>query len=356
MNQFVDKKPVNYQHRVSEDTLVKNRYYVLKKLGDGCYAKVFLVQDIKTEEVYALKAIRKIHFKSNSKLRYMLDKEAKIHRSSIHPNIVRLYDYFEDKDYVFFLLEYCYPGELFDILYDETDHGFDEYIAADFVYQVVQAFIYLRSKNVIHRDLKPENLLINEEGNLKLADFGWATFKKGSSVVGSTHYNSPEMLRYKMYDYKSDIWSIGVLIYELVCGDQPFRGKGKSSKEKEKATERLIKQCRIKRSKYTESISDEAMDLILQILQLDPSRRPDYEDILNHPWMVNYGPREDGTLRVKRKRLVRARARTTSKGYLGHSRSRSIERSLERTENEEEESDDEESNEDSSSSDEEEST
>lgn len=275
-----DFKP--YNGRVKEDTLVKDRYYVIEKLGDGCYAKVFLVQDIHSDEVFALKAINKVHFKSNSKLKYMLDKEAKIHRSLKHPNVCKLIDYFDDKNYVFFLLEYVFPGELFEILYKKK--GFKEKDAADYAFQTALALKHCADNGVIHRDLKPENLLLNERGEIKLADFGWATYKFGSSVVGSVHYNSPEMLRYKKYDFKADVWALGILIYELLCCEQPFRGSGRNHKDKERNTEKLIKSCRLRETKYTRKLSRPAWNLIKRILVEDPKSRPTYDEILNDDW------------------------------------------------------------------------
>lgn len=282
-----------YQKVIKPDTLVKDKYYVLEKLGDGCYGEVYLVQDIKSKDgdIYALKSIQKKHFKGNRKLPYMLDKEAKIHRALNHPNIVRLYDYFEDDKYVFFLLEYITPGELFNILYEKDQ--FTEEEGASIVYQTAQALKCCQQHNVIHRDLKPENLLMSTDGTIKLADFGWATYRAGESVVGSVHYNAPEMLRYKRYDYRSDIWSLGVLVYELLCGEQPFKGKkkpGQSRKERERETELMIKGRMLRKTKYYQRLSPEAKDLIETILRLDPSKRPSYEQIFAHPWMQKYCP------------------------------------------------------------------
>jgi len=271
-----------YSGRIKEDTVIKNQYYVIEKLGDGCYAKVYLVQDINTDEVFALKAINKVHFKSNSKLKYMLDKEAKIHRSLDHPNIVELKDYFEDDNYVFFLLEYVFPGEVFEILYKEK--GFSEKKAAKYIYQTTLALKHCHQHKVIHRDIKPENLLLNEKDQIKLADFGWATYGTGKSVVGSVHYNSPEMLRYQTYDHRADIWAIGILIYELLCCEQPFRGSGRNRKDKERETERMIKRCRLQENKYTRRLSKQAMNLIRRILVADPKKRPSYDQILADPW------------------------------------------------------------------------
>lgn len=322
-----EKEFTKYKDRIKVDTLVKDRYYVLEKIGDGCYAKVFLVQDTKESDgsIFALKAIRKVHFKNNKKLPYMLDKEAKIHASLDHPNVVKLHNYFEDKNYVCFLMDYISPGEIYPILYEQD--GFSEHEAADYFFQIIQALKYCQSKNVIHRDLKPENLLLTEDGQVKLADFGWATYKKGSSVVGSVHYNAPEMLRYQSYDYKSDIWSMGVILYELLCCEQPFRGKGKSDKEKERATERAIKSGKYKVSKYFNRLSKLAQDLIKKLLVLDPDQRFDYDQILAHQWMKQYAPQYQNNGQVGEKSR---KSRSRTQGSERISRERSIERDLER--------------------------
>lgn len=280
MNDDEEIKP--YEGKITEDSMVGDKYYVVQKLGDGCYAKVYLVQDTTNDRVYALKAINKKHFKTNYKLRHMLDKEARIHGMLNHPNIVKMERYFEDKNYVFFLLEYVHPGEIFPILYEKK--GFSEARTAGYIYQVIQALKYCQSKDILHRDIKPENLLLNEKGIIKLADFGWATVGNGNSVVGSVNYNSPEMLRYEKYDYRSDIWAVGVLIYELLCCQQPFRGVGRTRNEKEKDTEKLIKRCKIHYNKYTARLTPEALDLIQKILVLNPQERPTYDEILSHPW------------------------------------------------------------------------
>ena len=276
-----DNEIPSYEKRIKEETMIMDRYYVLEKIGDGCYAKVFLVQDTHDNDgqIYALKAIRKVHFRNNSKLPYMLDKEAKIQSSLDHPNIVKLYRYFEDQYYVFFLMEYITPGEIYPILYEQD--GFDEPEAADYFYQTIKALQYCWKNKVLHRDLKPENLLLTDDGVVKLADFGWATYKHGKSVVGSVHYNAPEMLRYELYDCKSDIWSMGVILYELLCCDQPFRGKGKNDKDKERATEKAIKSGKYKISKYFKGLSRSAQDLIDRLLDLDVDRRLSYEEILD---------------------------------------------------------------------------
>lgn len=297
MSAISDHQP--YQGKLKADTLVGGRYYVIDQLGDGCYAKVWLVQDLNhpKEEIYALKAINKRHFKSNRRLQYMLDKEAKIQKSLNHPNIVNLIRYFDDENYVFFVLEYIHPGEVFEIL--RRHDYFSEHRTANYLYQVIEGLKYCQQKNVVHRDIKPENLLLNDKGIVKIADFGWATYGHSTSIVGSVSYNSPEMLKERKYDYRSDIWAVGVLLFELTTGEQPFKSPKRYAckKKRDEAMEAEIKAGRINYCRESESLSPECLDLIQTILKTNPDERPSYDQILDHPWFqVNYFQKLDQEL------------------------------------------------------------
>jgi serine/threonine protein kinase len=290
---------------LNEGDIIKKQYEVLKKLGDGAYAKVYLVLDMKTDLLYALKTINLRHLKHNSQLGPNLMREVKIHKRLDHPNILKFYEQFQDDTYMYFLIEYAHPGEICKILYKEPDSddessdeedindsdsdsdesddeiddesGFSEMEAKDYIYQIIQALKYLRSINIIHRDLKPENLLLNENGIIKLCDFGWATDRTSHSVVGTCDYNAPEMVKMKEYDYKSDIWSLGVVLFEFLYRLRPFHSKN------EKETERKITNGRIFFPKEPK-ISDDAKNLIKLLLNIDPNKRPNYEDIEKHIW------------------------------------------------------------------------
>ena len=312
--------------------IIKKRYEIMDELGDGCYATVYLVQDVLSHELFALKATRKRHLKDNSELGPNLVREVRIHSNLDHPNILKFYREFDDKDYIYFLLEFITPGEIYDVLYDDqssdstsNDDPFSEDEARDYFIQIIEALRYLRNKGIIHRDIKPENILLTEDGVIKIADFGWATTKPSDSIVGTPEYNAPEMLReiipgQKKYDYKSDLWSAGVVLYEFLFKKRPFHPRGyKNKKEKEKATERLICSGKIPWPDEPD-VSDLAKDLIKRILTINPIIRPDYEEVLAHPWML-MAP-ETGRSRSRTKSRSRSRPRPRSS-----SRSRSRERS-----------------------------
>lgn len=295
---------------------ILDKYFILEQLGDGCYGEVYLVQDVNTNDLYAIKAINKKHFKKNKELERNLFREVRIHSKLKHQNIVLFYKELKDQNYVYFLLEFITPGELFDQLYkhdtssdseDDSDSfeikekdeqrsrslsrlndkmknkKFDEKRVRHYIKQLIDGLVYLRNNNIIHRDIKPENILITEEDVLKIADFGWACEKKSRSCVGTCHYNAPEMINNQVYDYKSDIWSMGIVFFELLYKKRPFKGEGKNRKEKEKKTERLICHSPLKFPSDPE-ISDQCKHLLEKILTKDPRRRPNYEWIKDHEW------------------------------------------------------------------------
>ncbi|EYC11634.1 hypothetical protein Y032_0050g2015 [Ancylostoma ceylanicum] len=140
-----------------------------------------------------------------------------------HPNILRMYTYFWDEKRVYLVLEFAQGGELYKLLKKKT--RFDETTAAVFMFQMADALNYCHTKNVIHRDIKPENLLIGDEGQLKIADFGWsvhAPTKKRLTMCGTLDYLPPEMVAGEEHRELVDVWSLGVLCYEFLVGTPPF--------------------------------------------------------------------------------------------------------------------------------------
>lgn len=144
-----------------------------------------------------------------------------------HQNILPFYGFFWDDDKIYLILEYSAHGELYRELRAQPNQRFKEPIAANIILQVANALEYIHSKNVIHRDIKPENLL-RSFGTIKLADFGWSCHSpsdRRKTACGTLDYMPPEMCRsygVEVYDHTIDIWSIGVLAYELCVGVPPF--------------------------------------------------------------------------------------------------------------------------------------
>ena len=271
---------INYNNKNPKD-----QYKIIKKLGKGASGTVWKVKNIKTGLVRAMKRITKIRNDTN-KLNEILN-EIEILKNLDHPNIVKIFEFFIEADGYYIITEYCEYGELFKEI--KLKGFFNEKIAANIMYQVFNAINYCHSTiKLIHRDLKPENIMIesidSENGfyNIKIIDFGTAKIKQNNKsenkVLGSCYYIAPEVLN-KKYNEKCDIWSCGVILYILLCGNVPFNGRD----------EREITQ-KIKLGKYDlnkkpfDNISEEGKDLIKQCLEMNVNKRISAKKALEHPW------------------------------------------------------------------------
>ena len=197
-------------------------------LGRGKFGHVYLAREKKSKFVCAIKILYKRQL-----LKYdivqQVQREVEIASHLNHPNILKMFGFFYDEHRVYLIMEYASGGELFEDL--RRKGRFSEEQAADHISQVIEAFIYIHSKDIIHRDLKPENLL-NCDGVIKLADFGWSVHAPSNlrkTFCGTTDYLPPEMIRIlngkRGYDKRVDIWDIGVLSFELVAGYAPFENE-----------------------------------------------------------------------------------------------------------------------------------
>ena len=215
-----------------------------------------------------------------------------------HPNIIKLYEFYEDDKRYYLVMELCTGGELFDEI-AQRGH-FDEPEAAAIIQQILAAVAYCHRQNIVHRDLKPENILIDQRrsNTIKVTDFGAsATYKpKGQKkaknhkyikdTVGSAYYVAPEVLTSE-YDEKCDIWSVGAIMYTMLAGRPPFEGK--SELEIIKSVKTGIYDLTIPQ---LQAVSPEAKALIAQLLQFDPERRTSADQALNHPWIKMFDDTE----------------------------------------------------------------
>lgn len=268
-------------------------YYVKKELGAGSYGKVFQVKHKSSGEVRACKQLAIKQIQNYEK--FML--EINILSKMDHPNIIKLYEVYEDKRYVYLVMEECTGGELFDKIIDrlQNDNIFTEREAAKIFKQLISAIAYCHKEGICHRDLKPENLLLsnkNDESPVKVIDFGLSNIfkdtKTGSEVkmttkVGTAYYVSPEVLSGN-YDEKCDIWSSGVILYILLCGDPPFNGPNDNE---------IYRKIKQKKFAYTnpvwKHVSDQAKELINSMLS-EPNQRPTAEEVFLSPWVQELAP------------------------------------------------------------------
>ena len=214
-----------------------------------------------------------------------LQTEVEILSQSDHPNVVRLHEIYENQEYMFLVMELMYGGELFDRIVEKESYTEKE--AADTIRPIVDSIRYCHDMGIVHRDLKPENLLYetsDEHAVIKISDFGLARFLPNdalaSTACGTPGYVAPEILEGKGYGQEVDYWSIGIVLYILLCGFPPFF---------EEDNVKLFET--IKQGKYEfpcpfwDDISDMAKDLIAKLLVVDPKERLNADQILDHPWI-----------------------------------------------------------------------
>lgn len=281
-----------------KDKNLTDLYFIKNDLGQGSYGKVFQVKNKITGETRACKQLAIKHIQNYEK--FML--EINILSKMDHPNIIKLYEVFEDKRYVYLVMEECTGGELFDKIIDrlQNDSIFTEKEAAKIFKQMMMAIAYCHKEGICHRDLKPENLLLlnkKDDTNIKIIDFGLSNIfidKKGveikmTSKVGTAYYVSPEVLSGN-YDKSCDIWSAGVILYILLCGDPPFNGANDND---------IYKKIKTKKFGYTNplwtNVSNDAKELINMMLS-DPDVRPTAEDVLQNSWVKDLAPNSNESI------------------------------------------------------------
>eukprot|EP01055_Gregarina_sp_Pseudo9_P005698 Gregarina_sp_Pseudo_9__5697@NODE_815_length_2174_cov_11_253396_g766_i0_p1_GENE_NODE_815_length_2174_cov_11_253396_g766_i0NODE_815_length_2174_cov_11_253396_g766_i0_p1_ORF_typecomplete_len604_score87_23Pkinase/PF00069_25/2e78Pkinase_Tyr/PF07714_17/1_1e43EFhand_7/PF13499_6/8_7e12EFhand_7/PF13499_6/1_7e16EFhand_8/PF13833_6/6_6e06EFhand_8/PF13833_6/1_7e05EFhand_8/PF13833_6/1_3e08EFhand_11/PF08976_11/2_8e05EFhand_11/PF08976_11/5_7e11EFhand_1/PF00036_32/4_2e03EFhand_1/PF00036_32/9_2e05EFhand_1/PF00036 len=252
-------------------------------LGKGSYGSVAKATDKRSGALRAVKTVFKPKIENVTRLK----REILIMKSLDHPNIIRLFEVYEDEKHLYLIMELCTGGELFDRII-KSGHLSERY-AATIMRQVFSAVAYCHSLNIMHRDLKPENLLFADPSPispLKVIDWGFAAQcaknHRFSSVVGTPYYVAPEVL-YGNYNKLCDLWSAGVILYILLSGYPPFHGKDNREILEKVKTGNYNFDTRAWRR-----VSDYAKDLVRRLLTYDPRRRLTAQEALQHPWIQFY--------------------------------------------------------------------
>ena len=250
-------------------------------IGKGGFCSVYKVLYKYTNKYYALKIIDKNLVSTEEQIKN-LSNELKIMTQLNHPNVLKLISYFEDKENIYIILPLVSNGQLYNIIHKNKKQTREE-IIKKYLYQSIEAIEYLHKNNIIHRDIKPENILIDDNDNAILSDFGIATFikegEKRETYCGTDEYLAPEIIRGEGYNEKVDIWAFGILIYECLSGKTPF-SKIDFIKKNDK-NENFVK---IKFDCYFDIYSQ---NLIGKILRINPNERLSIQEIKNHIFFKN---------------------------------------------------------------------
>ncbi|KAL8207026.1 UNVERIFIED_CONTAM: hypothetical protein K2H54_040198 [Gekko kuhli] len=248
-------------------------------LGKGSFAGVYRAVSLKTGLEVAIKMIDK---KAMHKVGMVqrVQNEVKIHCQLKHPSILELYNYFEDSNYVYLILEMCHNGEMSRYLKNKKK-PFSEEEVRHFMHQIITGMLYLHSHGILHRDLTLSNLLLTNNMNIKIADFGLATqlrmpHEKHYTMCGTPNYISPEIATRSAHGLESDVWSLGCMYYTLLVGKPPFDTD---------TVKNTLNKVVLADYEMPAFLSIEAQDLIHQLLRKNPADRLSLSSVLDHPFM-----------------------------------------------------------------------
>lgn len=269
------------------DEDISRAYTIEAQLGTGYYGTVKLaIPKNDPTRRYAVKSIDKTKL-TDTKLD-KISRELEILSTLDHPNIIKYYETYNDDQYFHIVMEYCTGGELFERIIKKK--YYPEIEACEVIYKIASAITHCHSHDIVHRDLKPENILyesMNEHSDIKIIDFGLGRKHKSEldelhSIVGSPYYVAPEVLEGN-HDKKCDIWSLGVIMYVLICGSPPFYSENKIELYYKIRNEQPTFQ-----GKIWQKVSSEAIDLIKEMLNKNPKKRPKSDKIIEHSWFKTY--------------------------------------------------------------------
>ncbi|CAD8073895.1 unnamed protein product [Paramecium sonneborni] len=260
--------------------LTINHFQLIKVIGKGSYAKVLLVRKNDTGKLYAIKALKKKYIQQKRQEEHIMV-ERNVLVSANHPFIIKLAFSFQNERKLYFVLEYCPGGELFNLLQKKKKLTEDQ--CRFYVCQMILAIEYLHENNIIYRDLKPENVILDADGYIRITDFGLSKKnvkqdKDAYSVCGTPEYLAPEILMKQGHGKPVDWWTLGCIIFEMITGMPPYYSNQRSE---------LFEQIKFSFPKYPQSLSSVLKNLLEGLFQKQPEKRLGYngaQEIKSHPW------------------------------------------------------------------------
>lgn len=272
---LISQTETNQTEQIDESKNKIDKYEPLLLLGSGKFGDVVYAKEFSNKNGVAIKLINKANVR-DFKLSNEVKTEIQILEMVKHPFIIQMRDHFEDDDYVYIILEYCSKGDLYNLI---KTYPINELRCKKYIKQLTEAVKYLHSMNIIHRDIKNDNILLFEDDNIKLCDFGWSiiTERPQSYVCGTLDYMAPEIARRDFYNHKVDNWCIGVTTYELLTSGLPFDDSSDTKTLKNIMYSEVI---------FLDQISDIAKDFISKCLIKDFRLRLEIDQMLVHPFLT----------------------------------------------------------------------
>ncbi|GLI75682.1 cAMP-dependent protein kinase catalytic subunit [Penicillium ochrochloron] len=285
--QQAQQPPQQQQQQPRQERTTKGKYsqedFLLQRtLGTGSFGRVHLVQSKHNHRFYAMKVLKKAQVVKMKQIEHTNDERRMLNRVR-HPFLVTLWGTWQDSRNLYMVMDFVEGGELFSLL--RKSQRFPNPVAKFYAAEVTLALEYLHSHQIIYRDLKPENLLLDRHGHLKITDFGFAKDVPDITwtLCGTPDYLAPEVVSSKGYNKSVDWWSLGILIFEMLCGFTPFWDSGSPVKIYENILRGKVK--------YPPYLHDDAVDLLSQLITADLTKRLGNlhggpEDVKNHAWFA----------------------------------------------------------------------
>ncbi|KMZ71562.1 CBL-interacting protein kinase 9 [Zostera marina] len=281
---MADMRRINSTGSMDKATVLHGKYEMGRLLGHGNFAKVYMARDIKSNRIVAIKVVKK-EMVVRVGMVEQVKREISVMKMVKHPNVVEIYEVMATKSNIYIAMEFVQGGELFAKIVRAG--RIKEDVARVYFRQLISTVDHCHSRGVCHRDLKPENLLLDLNGNLKIADFGFSAFADDHlradgllhTTCGTPAYVAPEILSKRGYDgAKTDIWSCGVILYVLLAGRLPFTDQNLPS---------MYKKIYKGEFKFPAWFSYNARRLITKLLDPKPNTRLTIPKIIDSQWFKN---------------------------------------------------------------------
>ena len=259
---------------ISNNYQIKN-YIYSKKIGRGSFSKVYKGYNKDTSEKVAIKVV---DMEISKHLELFMEREIEVMKTLDHVNILKLYDVIHDpnENVIYLILEYCKKGDFYKFL---NRRALKEKHAKRYMIQLANGLQHLINNNIIHRDLKPQNILLSDDDEIKLTDFGFARYYEIDTMVdtlcGSPLYMAPEIMKHKRYTINADLWSVGVIMYEMLVGKVPYSAITHIE---------LLNKIENKELVIPDFLSFDCKDLLKKLLNKNPDERITWDDFFSHKW------------------------------------------------------------------------